>query len=864
LPTEQTHPTREPPLPASTKGADRRVSPPASARGAASARPKRRLLRWLLPLPAAVIGGAVLGAGFAATIHIPEVDSINEYSPDLITQLYDSSGGVYRTYSRESRVMLEEGEVPELVQNALLAMEDANFYSHGGVDAVGVARALLRNVFQDRREGASTITMQLAGTLFLDRRERVGRRGWERKIAEAFRAVELEKTLSKQQILTLYVNVINLGHGNYGFESAARFYFDKPAKDLTLPEAATLVAILKRPSDWSPIRRPEFMTTRRNLVLGRMLDEGYITADEFAAAVAEPLTIAPRRRDRTPGSYFAEAVRRELYEHYGEEGLYQRGLQVTTTVEPRIQAAAEEALRWGLVRIDHSVHGWRGAHQHLDVEDLDAAKLESWSTDDLAPGDWVEGLVLAVDRAAATVKVGERRFEIGPEQVAWTGRSRPLDVLKVGDVAWFTVHAEDDDGKGAAPPVPTPGASAEPAAEVSAASAQELVLALELAQEPSLEAAVVVLDSASGAVRALVGGWDEQRNEFNRAIQAKRQPGSAFKPFVYGAAYEAGYTPADTLFDAPAVFMGGDQLASYSPRNFYREYNGILTLRRALEKSINVSAVKLQDLVGVDKVIDFARRCGIDSPLPPFPSLALGVAELSPLELTAAYAAIANQGIWVEPYLIERVATSSERTLFQHQTNTSQAMEPQIAYLLIHTLRGVVTHGTATELASLPVQIAGKTGTTDGFTDAWFMGFTPELSIGVWVGFDKKRRIGRNMTGAAAALPIWKRLAERGLQEGWIADTGGFLPPPGIVFRRVDYGTGLLATSASTEALDEAFLLGTEPVQEYDGDWARILELPWYQQRAFYGKPKDGENMPEDIEDWSLVQRDDAGRNAGG
>jgi penicillin-binding protein 1A len=848
-------------LPAESPSSTPEPSPALRARSAVAGRralhSKRQLIRWLLPIPAIALLGVILGASFAATIHIPEVDSVTEYTPGLITQLYDSHGGVYRQYFRESRVMLEEGEVPELLQNALVAMEDANYFQHGGVDAIGVARALVRNVFGGRREGASTLTMQLAGTLFLDRTQREGRAGWQRKIAEAFRAVELEKTLSKQQILTLYANVMNLGHGNYGFESAARFYFDKSVADLTLPEAATLVAIIKRPSEWSPIRRPEFMTTRRNLVLRRMLDEGFITAEQFAEAVAEPLAVAPRRRDRRAGSYFAEAVRRELYDRFGETGLYERGLQVTTTVDPRVQSTAEEALRWGLVRIDQMVHGWRGPHSHLDDPDLENARLPSWTTEDLAPGDWTEGLVLATERSTATVKVGDRRFEIGPEDVAWTRRRRPADLLKPGDVAWFTVHADEaapEDG----PQEADTGATGETAAEEPPPP-----LRLELAQEPQLEGAVVVLDSASGAVRALVGGWSEERNEFNRAIQAMRQPGSAFKTFVYGAAYEAGYTPADTLFDAPAVFLGGDQLPSYSPRNFYREYNGILTLRRGLEKSINVTAVKLQDLVGVDKVIDFGRRSGLRSPLPPYPSLALGVAELTPLELTAAYAAIANQGIWVEPHLIDRVEATGGRVIEQHQPNTSQAMSPQIAYLLIHTLRGVVRHGTATELASLPVPIAGKTGTTDGFTDAWFVGFTPELSIGVWVGFDQKRRIGRNMTGAVAALPIWKRLAERGLEEGWIAESGDFVPPPGIVFRRVDYNTGLLATTASQETLDEAFLLGTEPVLEYTPHWARVLELPWYQQRAFYGKPKDGENMPEDIEDWGLVQRDDA-EKAGG
>ena len=781
---------------------------------------QRRLLKWLVPVFVAALLGGIVGIAVAATIHVPAAEAVADLDHALVTELFDTSGDSLQRYRKQTRFMLEEGDVPEVLQQALLAAEDRNFRQHGGIDLMGIVRSAVRNVqLGEIDQGASTLTMQLAGTLFLDRTER----SWERKVKEAFYAVELEKTLSKQQILTLYSNVINLGHGNYGFEAASRYYFGIPAAELTADKAATLVAIVPRPSKWTPIQRPELILTRRNRILSAMAELGSITEEELTAAREKDLGVATRSNRPQIGEYFAEDVRRYLYDTYGEKGLYERGLKVQTTLDPQMQRATERALRRGLTEIDR-LQGWRGAHAEVDLnEDYD--EPSSWSWGPIEDGDWREGVVLKSNATQAEIRVDETTYTIGAVGTKWTRKARVDQALSPGKVVWFS-FTQGDDG-----------------------------LEIELTQEPEVEGAVVLLDSATGAIRALSGGFSYARSEFNRATQAKRQAGSAFKPFVFGAAFEAGYTPADTLFDAPVAFPGADQQLSYSPRNFYRTYEGIITLRKALEKSINVTAVKLQDLVGPNRVIDFARRSGIESDLFPFPSLALGAAELTPLEVAAAYAAIANQGLYVEPYMIERVTTPDGRALEQHQLSAGQAMEPDIAYLLSNTMRGVVQRGTATSLKPLGIELAGKTGTTDDYSDAWFAGFSPEYTLVVWVGHDRKKRIGRGMTGARAALPIWKQIFEIGLEEGWVNEDAKFAVPPNIVLRPIEANSGLLPSGSLDEKIIyEAFIQGTEPAQTFDPKMSRVMELPWYQQRAFYGVPKEGERMPEDVVDWTPIR----------
>ena len=784
---------------------------------------KRRLF-VLYPLIAALLA-AVTGVVVAASIRRPQVDSLDDFVPRLVTRLFDRSSQEFMTYSRENRVLLADGEVPQVLEDAILSVEDSNFYNHGGVDLKGILRAVVTNLRERRiAEGASTITMQLARELFQLSREQ----NYQRKIEEAFLAVELEKKFSKQQILTMYCNMVNLSQGNYGMEAAARNYFNKSVADLTLAEAATLAGIPQRPTAHNPYRYPEVVTQRRNVVLGRMLAEEKITQEEHEAAVAEPLLVAPRRAERTLGPYYSEEVRRYLIETYGETELYDRGLQIHTTLDRDIQRAAETALHNELVNLDHS-KGWRGAPKSLDLEGLVDASLPSWRGREILPGEWYEGIVLESDRRMARVKIAETIYELDAKGIAWTRRSRPEQVLSKGDVAYFRLEPLPDDGKG------------------------EPTLRLMLEQEPEIEGAALVLESSTGAVRAMVGGLDFERNEFNRVTQAQRQVGSAFKPFVFGAALEIGFTAADTLFDGPVVFAGADNKESYSPRNFHRSYNGIITLRSALERSINVPAVKLLDMVGVEQVIDFARRCGIESELPPYPSLALGSADLTPMEMAAAYATFANRGIYVEPYLIEKITNRNGRLVEEHLPQAHKAMEPGVAYVLVSMLRGVATRGTgAGRLARIDAATAGKTGTTNAFTDAWFVGFTPRYTILTWVGYDQKRFLGRGWTGAHAALPIWASIVRQGLEDGWLSSDETFTPPPGMVERDIEPTSGLLFGPGAERTVSEVFIEGTEPVKRFDRQWARIVRLPWYLQEPFY-IAKEGERMPSQVDDWSTI-----------
>lgn len=792
---------------------------PAATAPRRSAGPVRGLLKWGLPVAAAVVLGTLAGIAVASAIHMPQVHSLSDFTPGLITRMLSRGGDVYATFSLERRVLLEEDEVPEVLVQALLASEDRNFFEHGGIDPVAILRAQVANMRAGEiTEGASTLTMQLARELFLTRERR-----WRRKVEEAMLAVELEKSFSKQQILTLYLNLVNVGNGNYGMAAAARDYFDKSVGELTVPEAATLVGILPAPSRFNPYRQPDLVLERRNSVLRRMTDAGYVSKEEAREYQDQPLLLAEDARERRIGAYFAEDVRKILDETYGTQAVVEGGLAVHTTLDLDVQRTAEEALRQGLVRLDHR-KGWRGPVAHLDDPDLEGETLPSWQGGEPRPGFWYKGIVLDAGPAAARVEIEDQVFTLTPAGMEWTGRGRPDRVLERGDVAWFRLEA------------PAGG-------EEGAEGAEEGPLVLFLEQEPEVEGAVVVLESATGAVRALVGGWSFERSKFNRATQAERQVGSAFKPFVYATALELGYTPADTVFDAPTRFPGGDGRLSYQPRNYSRSHAGILTLRRALEGSINVPAVKVIDMVGAPRVIETARRFGIESDLPPYPSIALGAAEMVPLELAAAYAAIGNQGTWVEPYLIERVENADGQVLEERLPETRSAMDPTTAYVLTHMMEGVVDRGTATRLRDLPFDLAGKTGTTNDYTDAWFAGITPRYTIVVWVGYDVKRSLGRGMTGGAAALPIWKDIAEAGVEQGWLEKEARFTVPPGVALQTVEYYTGLLPGPGAERFVEEAFVEGTQPAQEFSPKWNQVLSLPWYLQRPFY-IPKEGERMP--------------------
>ncbi len=493
-------------------------------------------LKWALPLAAAAVIGILAGVAIASAIHMPQVESVADFTPSLITEIRTRDGETFATFSLERRMLLEEDEIPELLTQALLASEDRGFFEHGGIDPLAIVRAQIANLRAGEiEEGASTLTMQLARELFLTRK-----REWQRKIEEALLAVELEKHFSKQQILTLYVNLINVGSGNYGMAAAARDYFGKDVADLTLPEAATLVGILPAPSRYNPHRRPDLVLQRRNTVLNSMAEAGFVTQEEAAEAKEQPLGLTADRSRQRLAPYFAEDVRKHLDETYGTAAVVEGGLQVASTLDAEIQRSAEEALRQGLLRLDHR-KGWRGPLAHLQDDDPDTWDHPSWTGSDPRPGHWYKGVVTGVGRREATVRVENHVYALPPEGMEWTRRGRPDRVLERGDVAWFRLEAPqgaaEEEGEpeaesmgdgtadsGDDPEEPEPAPTVPP---------EDLVLFLE--QEPEMEGAVVVIESATGAVRAMVGGWSFERSKFNRATQALRQVGSAFKPFVYAA-----------------------------------------------------------------------------------------------------------------------------------------------------------------------------------------------------------------------------------------------------------------------------------------------------------------------------------------
>lgn len=763
----------------------------------------RRRIWPLLLIGAAVIpavaAGAMLGSGL--WFDLPDVKRLEDYTPPLSTRVLARDGSALASFAEQRRILLEYRGIPKVFEQALIAVEDANFYRHSGIDARGILRALWRDVTTlSLEQGASTLTQQLARNLFpgvVNPSEKTLRR----KIQEAMLAIEIERNYSKQEILQLYCNQVYMGHGRYGLEAASRFFFGRTARELTLPQAALLAGVIQRPEALSPIRNPERARKRRNHVLDRMVEEGFLREAAARDAQRAPLGLDLARENAALAPYFVEEVRRYLQARYGGEAVYQSGLEVRSTLDPSLQETANRAVDHGLRLLDKR-QGWRGAPSRVPAgESPDTFRPPSWK-DGVRPGEITDAVVVEVSQARARARVGDRVVTLGPEEISWTGRRYAAAILKRGDVVKVLPEAEPDGGWRRAL----------------------------LEQEPRAEAALVALDPATGAVRALVGGHDFARSEFDRAIQARRQCGSAFKPFVYAAALSQGLTLADTILDEPTVFLDPTAPEPYQPENYGETYGGTLTLRRALEKSANIATVKLLDRVGFEPVIALARRLGISTDLRPYPSLALGAFEVSLLEITSAYGAFANQGVRAEPHLLDEVLSNDGHALERTRPGMQDAVSPQIAYLMTRAMEGVVTDGTGAAARELGRPLAGKTGTSDDFTDAWFVGYAPDLVVGVWVGFDEKRSLGRRETGAQAALPIWMMFMEKAYRGRPPED---FPVPSGISVVSIDGHTGLKASEEAgcEPVLSEAFLEGTEPTRFCSRAEHARLSLPYPFQR---------------------------------
>ncbi|MFI5165182.1 MAG: penicillin-binding protein 1A [Thermoanaerobaculales bacterium] len=801
----------------------------------------KTLLRWLTI--GAFIGlglGALIGLALSRFVQLPAVETLvsANYRPLSATMVLARDGTLLGSFAAEHRIPVTADDIPKAFKQAVIATEDANFYRHPGVDPEGIVRAALRNLFKGKwSQGASTITQQLARSLgFLSREKKLAR-----KVKEMLFAIEIEQKLSKDQIFTLYANQVNFGHGNYGVEAAARFYFGKAAKELTLPEAALLAGLPQRPGELSPVDYPARALARRNHVLTRMLEERYITKAQFDAARKEPLGVAPHQERNATAAYFVEDVRRSVEERFGSRQMLEGGLEVQTTLDAKLQATAEESLTEGLVGLQHRL-GWPGARRNVlagGEKDITAFRDPGWPFVKWHKDELAYGVVTEVGPTVATLLIAGRTAKLEMAGARWTGRTVMTRLARRGDVLLVRLGE-----------IPTDKA---------------LPLQVTLEPEPKVEGSILVLDNRSGAILALVGGFDFDRSQFDRATQAKRQCGSAFKPFVYLTAWERGFSPTDTVFDGPVLLPDERNQLTYCPLNYYRAYYGIVTFRYAVEHSLNACAAKVQQMVGGENVIELAHRMGIKEPLAPYSSLALGSFELSVEEMAAAYAGIANRGQVPDPFFISQIKDAEGKVLLESRPHVHQAVREDVAYLMTHVMEGVIQRGTAAAAATLPGHLAGKTGTTDRFTDAWFIGFTPRITCAVWVGHDLKTPIGSHMSGAEAALPTWMRFMKAYLEsQSDAVRQEDFSVPAGVTLVPVDKTTGLRATpECGDNVILEAVPAGHEP-QECNAAAHALVALPWPQQLGRYAyKPGEPPTTPEAIAtaQRKLAEIEDSGRH---
>ena len=699
-----------------------------------------RLIIGLLVLVSALVG-ATAGLLLVYSTDLPQVDQLEHYRPSSITELYDDQGRTIGSFALQRRVVATYDDYPQVLRQALISIEDKEFYRHWGINVWRIAGAAYRDIRSGGRvQGASTLTMQLARNLFLS-----PDRSFHRKIQEALLAVQIERRFTKAQIFTLYANQIYLGHGVYGFEAASQFYFSKPAKKLTLDEAALLAGLPKSPTYYSPITHPDHALKRRNLVINSMLEDGEITAQQATVARDQPIQLDLAHDPDSLAPYFIEEIRRYLEGKYGSDQVHEGGLKVYTSLDMDLQRAANRAVFDGLAAYDRR-HGWRGRLQNVLTADVTMANYQhpDWESDPEV-NSYVHALVTAVTPASASLRFGRYSATLTSADAAWT-RKRLSAILKPGDIAYVKVLALNADGK----------------ARVS------------LEEDSGVQGALVAIDNASGEIKAMVGGRDFNLSKFNRATQALRQVGSSFKPYVYTAAIDRGATPDDTILDAPISFPMPTGPA-YEPHNYDEKFEGTITLRRALAQSRNIPALKLADNLGIKVVIDYAHRFGITSNIPPYLPVALGAVEVTPMEQTSAFSVFPDDGVRITPRYITKVTDYEGRTLEENFADVRDVVSARTARTMTAMLREVVLHGTGIAASTLKYPLAGKTGTTNNFTDAWFVGFSPSITCGVWVGYDENKFLGARETGSRAALPIWMDFMKTALAG---KDPGEFQPPP--------------------------------------------------------------------------------------
>jgi penicillin-binding protein 1A len=738
----------------------------------------------------AAILGTLSGVLFAYAGDLPQVSALDNYTPSTITRIYSATGQVIGEFATQRRVIVGYDDINPSLRQAILATEDAEFDRHFGVNVWRIIVAAVTDIIERRRaQGASTLTQQLARNL----KEQFGltnEKSFERKIREAILAIQIEKRYTKREIFTIYCNQMYLGHGAYGIEAASRLYFNKPNKQLTLEEAALIAGLFQLPERQSPFVDNKRATQRRNVVLQRMADEGYITQEQAEEAKAK-LIVTRGQPNQPPGiaPFYVEEVRKHLERQYGAKVLYEHGLAVTTTLDPRLQEIANKAIEHGLRAYDKR-HGWRKPTRNVlrEKHTTEGYRDERWLRP-IVPGDVVPAVVMAAPKSGpAKLRFGRYHADLAAADYRWTRRTSSADLFGPGDLVEVAV-TKLDEATGAA--------------------------SVTLDQTPLVEGALLAIDNDSGQIKAMVGGWSFSRSKFNRAVQAYRQLGSTFKPIVYTAAIDRGFTPSSIIVDAPVSYPAGNGQI-YSPHNYDHKFMGPITLRYALEESRNIPAIKIMDTLGPKNVLDYAKRFGFEEDFPPYLPIALGAGDATLLDITSAYTAFPNQGVRMKPFTVLNVKDRDGNLLEDNRGEPEEVVRADTAFVMTNILRGVLSpRGTGARATALANEwpLAGKTGTVDDNTDAWFIGFDPEITVGVWIGFDDKRKsLGTAEQGSLAALPMWMEFM-RNYIDGRPDKDGPpqFAAPGNIVFLSVDNANGALTPPDAPGAINEAFISGTQP-----------------------------------------------------
>ena len=801
------------------------------------------LRKIILILCAVVAFIALLSAGLYFLYLIttlPKIDRLADYKPPIVSQVFGDDGSLVGEFYLERRTVVPVDKIPKKLIHAFVAAEDSNFYQHKGIDYLGIVRAAFKNLISFRKkEGASTITQQVARSMLL-----TPKKEYSRKLKEAIIATRMEKALSKDEILYIYLNQIYMGAGSYGVQLAAETYFGKDVEQLNLAEMAMLAGLPKAPSLYSPIKHLDRAKQRQAYVLERMVKEGYITQAEADHAATTPIVIRSKKKVNSDQSaYFLEQVRIQLEERYGEDRLYKEGLKIYTTMNAEMQMAAYDGVVNGLKALDKR-QGYRGPLKYLAENEVSAfcSKVEDGIYEvSLKEGATYQGVVTGMNttKRELTVQVGERKGTLPRKNMSWAGKARLVDSYE---------RPSDDKGKAI-----TLGSVIEVSVVTPDTNKSGAIFALD--QEPLAQAALFAMDPKNGAVKAMVGGYDFKRSQFNRAMQARRNAGSAFKPIIYTAAIDKGMTPASIIDDSPIEFPGSGGKV-WAPKNYDNIYRGPVTMREALTNSINVVSVKILENIGVGYAVEYAKRLGITSPLSENLTLALGSSSVTPMELTTAYAVFASGGYRLTPYFVTKVtdrdgmvleeitppqvpaftsmtsaptptgvedeAGQGEETDSREPVATPETGSPapvpvisgETAYIITNLMESVVSKGTGRRALAVGRPVAGKTGTTNDMKDAWFVGFVPQLVAGVWVGYDQERSLGASGSGGQAAAPIWTEFMKRALAGKPVVD---FTVPPDVNFALINPLTGRLARPGTAGSVMECFKAGTEPSM-YDGD----------------------------------------------